>query len=45
MLKRQKFEDSESDETESSVSKHQQLNVYDNEEGQGLDKYKGKGES
>lgn len=46
MLKRQQFKDSESDKMESSVSKRQRLDVYVNEERQGLNKYKseGKGE-
>ncbi len=44
VLKRQRFEDSESDETEPRVSKRQRVDVYDNEEGQGLDKYESEGE-
>ena len=43
VLKRQGFEDSENDETKSSISKRQRLDVYYNEEGQGLDKYESKG--
>ena len=44
MLKRQRFEDNESDETESSVSKCPRLDVYDNKEGQGLEEYEGESE-
>lgn len=42
MLKHQQLKDSESDETESSKSKFQQLDVDDNKEGQALDKYQDK---
>lgn len=42
MLKHQQFEDSESDETESRVSKYQQLDEYDNKERQGFNKYENK---
>lgn len=44
VLKHQQFKDSESDKTESSVSKRQRLDVHDDEEGQGLDKYEGEDE-
>lgn len=44
MLKRQQFEDDESDETASRVEKSQRLDERDDEEGQGLDKYEGEGE-
>lgn len=44
MLKRQWFKDSESDEMQSSVSNRQQLDMHDDEEGQGLDKYKSEAE-
>ncbi len=44
MLKRQRFEDSESEEKESRVSKRQRLGVHDNEEGQSLDEYESEGE-
>lgn len=38
VLKRQRFEDSKSDEMESRKLKRQQLHVHDNEEAQGLGK-------
>ena len=44
MLKRQRFEDSRSDETELKSSKHQELYARDNEKEENLDKFKGKGE-
>lgn len=44
MLKRQQSKDNESDETESSVSKCQRLDVYNDKKRQGLDKYKSEGE-
>ena len=39
VLKRQQLKDSESDKTESSVSKCQWLDMHDNEEWQSLDEY------
>lgn len=42
-LKRQQFKDNESDMTESRISKCQCIDIYDNEEGQSLDKYEDKG--
>ena len=39
MLKRQQFEDSESDATELRASKRPRVDEYDNEEGQDSDKY------
>lgn len=40
MLKRQWFEDNESDKTELSISKRQRLDVHNDKERQGLNKYK-----
>ena len=42
-LKRQQFEDSRSDKTESRGSKRQRLDTYDNEEEENLDKFEGEG--
>ena len=42
-LKHWRFEDSESDSTEQRASKRPRMNVHDNEEGQGSDKYQSKG--
>ncbi len=44
VLKRQRFEDSKSEETEPRVSKRQRIGMHDDEEGQSLDQYKGEGE-
>ncbi len=44
VLKRQQFEDSESEEREPKVSKRQRLGVYNDEERQSLDEYEGEGE-
>ncbi len=44
VLKRQRFEDSKSDETEPRGSKRQPLDSRDDEEGEGLDKFEGEGE-
>ncbi len=44
VLKRQQFEDSESEEREPRISKCQRLGVHDDEEGQSLDEYEGEGE-
>lgn len=45
VLKHQRFEDSESNKMELSISKRQQFDMPDNKEGQGLDNYKSKDES
>lgn len=45
MLKQQQFNNSESDKTESSVSKRQRLDMHDHEEGQSLNKYEDKGKN
>ena len=44
MLKRQRFEDSKIDKIESKSSKHQQLDLRNNEEEEGLDKFEDEGE-
>ncbi len=44
MLKCQRFKDSGSDKTELRGSKCQQLDLHDNEEEEGLDKFKDEGE-
>lgn len=41
---RQQFKNSPSDKTEWSISKHQQLNLHDDKEEQGFDKYESEGE-
>ncbi len=43
MFKYQQFEDSENKETELKALKYQHVDVYDNREGQSLDKYKSEG--
>ena len=43
VLKRQQFEDSSSEKTEPRGLKCQRLYAHGNEEGEGLDKFKGKG--
>ena len=42
-LKRQQFEDSESDAMELKALKRPRVDAHDNKERQGLDKYQGKG--
>ncbi len=44
MLKRQQFEDSESEERKSRVSKRQRLGMHNDEERQSLDEYEGENE-
>ncbi len=44
VLKHQQFKDNESEEMGLRVSKRQCAGIYDNEKGQNLDKYEGKGE-
>ena len=44
MLNHQQFEDSEREKTEIRVSKYQQLYIYNNKEGESLDKLENKGE-
>ncbi len=44
MLKCQRFEDSRSDKTEPRGSKHQRLDLRDDEEGEGLDEFEDEGE-
>ncbi len=44
MLKRQRFEDSGSNEMEPRGFKRQRLDAHDNNEGEGLDEFEGEGE-
>ncbi len=44
VLKRQRFEDSESDKTKPRGLKRQRLDMREDEEGEGVDKFEGEGE-
>ncbi len=44
VLKRQRFEDNKSEETEPRVSKRQRVGMHDDEKGLSLDKYEDEGE-
>ncbi len=43
VFKRQRFEDSESDKTESRGLKHERLDLHDDEKGEGLDEFESEG--